>query len=263
MKYLTGIFLIVTMISCRNSEKVDEQYALMESVSYAPPAAVPVSQYKQVLIYDASLSLVIENIGAVNDSVKKILPAFEAQVSNENSSNYESNRELKMEIRVVEKNFYKLVSRLESLATKTVNHEIDIRDVTGEYIDIEARLKTKKELETRYYEILKQAKTVEDMLEIEKQLGEVRTDIESIESRKKYIDSRASYSTIHLTFSEEIKSDNALVDEVVASIKSGWDSIIQFFLILLSLWPWLLVVSGLIMMVRRWWKKRHFVATGV
>ena len=40
------------------------------------------------------------------------------------------------------------------------------------------------------------------MLEIERQIGELRADIESYEGRLKYLDNRVSYTTLHLSFTK-------------------------------------------------------------
>src|SRR5688572_10432018 len=130
MKPLFSILLLVAIVSCRDHSNMDEQttFAVMEHVQNAPlpPAQVSMVEHKQVLIYEASLNLLVSNIKAVNDSLKRILPEFEAHVSNETSFGYESSREQKMEIRVIEQNFYGLVARLESLGIKTINRELDI-----------------------------------------------------------------------------------------------------------------------------------------
>ena len=73
---------------------------------------------------------------------------------------------------------------------------IDSQDVTEEYIDITARLKTKKELEARYLELLKKANKVEEIVSIEKEIGNLRSDIESIEGRLRYINNAVAYSTL-------------------------------------------------------------------
>ena len=65
---------------------------------------------------------------------------------------------------------------------------VSVQDVTEEYLDIEARLKTKKEVEARYIEILKsKTKTVEDVLKAEEQIRIIREEIEAREGRLNYL----------------------------------------------------------------------------
>ena len=70
------------------------------------------------------------------------------------------------------------------------------QDVTEEFIDLEARIKTQKALENQFLEIMKQAHKVEDALQVQRQIAEVRTEIEKLEGRKRFLENRASLSTI-------------------------------------------------------------------
>jgi hypothetical protein len=70
------------------------------------------------------------------------------------------------------------------------------QDVTEEFIDLEARIKTQVALEAQFMEIMKQAHKVEDALEVQRQIAEVRTEIEKLEGRKRFLENRASLSTI-------------------------------------------------------------------
>ena len=70
------------------------------------------------------------------------------------------------------------------------------QDVTEEFIDLEARIKTQVALEAQFMEIMKQAHKVEDALEVQRQIAEVRTEIEKLEGRKRFLENRSSLSTI-------------------------------------------------------------------
>jgi hypothetical protein len=70
------------------------------------------------------------------------------------------------------------------------------QDVTEEFIDLEARVKTQKALEAQFLEIMKQAHKVEDALEVQRQIADVRTEIEKLEGRKRFLENRSSLSTI-------------------------------------------------------------------
>ena len=81
------------------------------------------------------------------------------------------------------------------------------QDVTEEFIDLEARIKTQKALESQFLEIMKQANKVEDALEVQRQVAEVRTEIEKLEGRKRFLENRASLSTITVS----LKAPSAII----------------------------------------------------
>ena len=77
--------------------------------------------------------------------------------------------------------------------------KIYVKDVTEEYTDVVIRLKNKKEAEKRFLEILKQTKTIKEILDVEEHLREIREEIESKEGRLKFLNDQVSYSTINLS----------------------------------------------------------------
>src|SRR5690606_18336536 len=88
--------------------------------------------------------------------------------------------------------------------------KVNAQDVTEEYYDLETRLKTKKEVEARYIEILKsKAKTVEEILIAEDKIRYLREEIEAVEGRLRLLKNKVGLSTIQI----EIYQDAYFVKE--------------------------------------------------
>ena len=75
-------------------------------------------------------------------------------------------------------------------------------DVTLEYAATESRLKVLRTEETRLLEFLADAKTVSEMLEIEKRLTQVQSEIESITTQLNTYDNLVDYGTVTLSVTE-------------------------------------------------------------
>lgn len=86
-----------------------------------------------------------------------------------------------------------------------VSRSTDAADVTESYTDTEARLETLRLQEQRLLEILSKADKLSDVLELESRLSEVRYQIESYEASLRSMDSRISYSTLHITLQEVVE----------------------------------------------------------
>jgi hypothetical protein len=99
-------------------------------------------------------------------------------------------------MRVPAAQFDTAVTQILNLANRIIAHNITGQDVTEEFIDLEARLKTQKALEEQFLEIMKQAHKVEDALAVQRQIAEVRTEIEKLEGRRRFLENRASLATI-------------------------------------------------------------------
>ncbi len=160
-------------------------------------------------------------------------------------------------IRVPSSNFDSFLNDATKGVTRFDTKNIDVSDVTEEFVDHQARLKTKKELESRYLEILQRAKTVTEMLEVEKQLGELRSEIESVEGRLKYLQSQVSLSTLSITFYQNIGNDNAFGSKFKEGFANGWDNLIWFFVFLINIWPFVIVGIILFFGIRRWTKRKR------
>ncbi|MDO5544507.1 MAG: DUF4349 domain-containing protein [Eubacteriales bacterium] len=83
-----------------------------------------------------------------------------------------------------------------------VRQNKSIEDVTLSYTATENRLKALETEETRLLELLAQAETMSDLLEIEARLSEVRYELENYASQKRLYDNQIDYATIYLSIEE-------------------------------------------------------------
>jgi hypothetical protein len=104
--------------------------------------------------------------------------------------------EVSLVIRVPAAQFGAALDQVRNAGNRVIKEKITGEDVTEEFIDLEARIKTQKALEDQFLEIMKRANKVEDALEVQRQIAEVRTEIEKLEGRKRFLENRASLSTI-------------------------------------------------------------------
>ena len=104
--------------------------------------------------------------------------------------------DIKLVVRVPSTRFGVTFDEIKKLASNMPQENVSGQDVTEEFIDLEARIKTQKALELQFIEIMRQANKVADALEVQRQIADVRTDIEKLEGRKRFLENRASLSTI-------------------------------------------------------------------
>lgn len=109
--------------------------------------------------------------------------------------------DIKLVVRIPENQFGAALDQIRGLAKNVTEDKISGQDVTEEFIDLEARIKTQKALELQFLEIMKQARKVEDALEVQRQIAEVRSDIERLEGRKRFLENRSALSTITVSMS--------------------------------------------------------------
>ncbi len=91
------------------------------------------------------------------------------------------------------------------------SQQVNGQDVTEEYVDIQAQLKNYRATETQYLEIMKKAQKIEDILNVQARLGDIRAQIDRLEGRTKYLQQSSDKSTI--TVSLSTKPENVPVVE--------------------------------------------------
>ncbi len=202
--------------------------------------------------------LAFETIDAKKTRKKldSLISIHQGYVSNENITNYEFKNECVVSIKVPSQHFLALMDDISTLAGKLDRKNIQSNDVTSEFIDIQARAKAKKVLESRYLELLAKANKISEMLEIERELNNVRTDIESMEGRIKWLSNQAALSTISVSY-YQLKNDDSAIkkpSKFVEAILGGWDILMSFLVFTLYLWPFILLSIALIFIYKKYRK---------
>lgn len=177
-------------------------------------------------------------------------------VGNENVYNFEDRIEHTLIARVPEDNFNILLDKILSVAEKVESKNVSSFDVTEEFIDVEARIKTKKELEARYKEILKKATRVDEILNIEREMGNLRSEIESLEGRMNYLKNRISLSTLTITFYEKVSTPFGFFTKIKQALHNGWTALLWFIIILISLWPFIILTLIILIIILKYIKKK-------
>jgi len=102
-------------------------------------------------------------------------------------------------LRVPAAQFDKTVEAIRAVGSRVLREKVTGQDVTEEYVDLQARINTKKAVEAQYLAIMKQAQSVEDILAVQEKLGVIRSEIEQIEGRLRFLENQTSLSTIKVS----------------------------------------------------------------
>jgi hypothetical protein len=177
-----------------------EEPAAQGPLEQATPG--PVANRKLIRNATAELEVV-----SFDESIQKIT----AFVSEEKgyvattSSEKQANGKLRGEIvvKVLPDNLDRFLGKLRGIGDLK-NQALTTEDVTKAYFDTESRLKNARLMEQRLIEILKtKSKDVADLLEVEKEVGRVREQIETMQGELKFMDSQVAFATVAITLAEK------------------------------------------------------------
>lgn len=104
-------------------------------------------------------------------------------------------------IRVPVANFEVLVGDAQRLG-KTVQLTSSGQDVTGQYVDLQARIQSLQSTRTQFEQILAKAQTIADILSVESQISDLQTQIEQLQGQFQVLNDQATYSTLTVQISE-------------------------------------------------------------
>jgi len=154
---------------------------------------------------------------------------------------------------------------LNGLTTKVANEQTDAVEVTGQVVDLQARIRNLRASETALQGIAAKATKIADVLEVEARLTDLRGQIEQLTGQLDELNDRASYSSLTASFSSPVVAVEAAskewepattVDEAAASLISILRAIATAGIWFLIVWLPILLVLGLIGGATIWLARR-------
>ena len=152
--------------------------------------------------------------------------------------------------------------------TNVVSSSRSAEDITLSYVDTETRITALETERDRLLELMEQAETMSDLLEIESRLTDVNYELERYGSRLRTMDNQVSYATIYLSV-REVKEYTPVAEQTLwEKISSGFldslkglgNGIVNFFAWIVIKLPYLvvygLILWGLGILIRRWRRRR-------
>lgn len=221
-----------------------------------PPGGSTYQQQERVLIQRAESRIEVEKMSEKMRRIEQLLSFYGGYLADMNTQQMSYRNEVVMSLRIPAERFRPMLDSLRGMAVRVEQENIHAEDVTEEYVDLQTRLKTKKQVRDRYEDILRtKAKTVEEVLLAEEKIRRLQEEIEAQEGRLRYLANRSTLSQIQLSMYENI--DQLIVadgpawyanflDDTKSALGFGFGMVKNIFLAILGLWPILLIVFWLI-----------------
>ena len=211
------------------------------------------------IIKKADITLETDNFDEVISKVEEYIKKFNGYIESSNiyqdginSNNCKNNITAEFVIRVPNDNFEPILSDYGKLGVVT-NKRLYGEDVSSDYFDKEARLDVLESQEKRYLEILEKANNINDIIEVEKALTEVRYEIEYLTGYLKKMDDLINLSTVNLyiyevnKISDIINEPKTLNDEIIntfnTSIKNLKEFMVNIVLFFVAAIPFLIIAA--------------------
>ena len=172
------------------------------------------------LILTANITMKSQDPWATADKARAIANGLGGDILAMSQTGQGENRSALVSVRVPSDRFDEALRQLKLLDGEVITSNVDAKDVTDQFTDLQARLVAKQAEEQRYLQLFPQAKTVDETLKIDAALGNVRTQIEQLQGQINLIKNRTDFSTITMAITPVVT--------VPANTGGTWDPAVTF-----------------------------------
>ncbi len=211
-----------------SQDRLDLEYTLQTYISDEGKTEDLKPVMDRLIIRKGSMNIETDNYDQSEKKISDAAKSFKGFLTNTSSGMNEAGKKQgSVTARIPADNFDAFISEI-SKTGKVISQNISGNDVTEEYIDLEARQKTQRELERRLLELL-DSKTagLSDVVEVEEKLSKVRENIERTEAKMKYLKDKSAFSTLTVNLSEpsmiQTSSEGGFFYEIKNGFKKGME----------------------------------------
>ena len=231
--------------------------------SSEPPAKQELTQRPQ-LIKRASLSLSVESVEDSIQQVREIVNAQKGDIlslsdrsqgtesaTGDRPSSASRNQATLFEIRVPQDRFDSAIDAIAKIG-EVQDRSITTEDVSSQLVDLQARISNSQKSEEALKEIMSRSGKISDVLEVSRELSQVRQEIEQMKAAQQTLKTQVSYSTISISLESAIiqtPNQPAFTRQLTNTWSASTSSVGHFTTDLLQLGIWLLVFTPYIVVL--------------
>ena len=153
-----------------------------------------------LVIHTGSLAMEVVDLRAAIDQATAVVTGLGGQVAASHEENFDGEQSASVTFRIPAPSWTQAVSGIRAVAAKVVSEDTDAEDVTAQVIDLDARIANLRVSETALQQIMTQATTIPDVLNVQEELTSVRGEIESMTAQRDHLADQAALGTLEVHF---------------------------------------------------------------
>jgi hypothetical protein len=169
-----------------------------------------------LIVRTGTLELEVASLGSTVVAAGNLVTAAGGYVSGSEESAAADDASASVVYRIPAGAWDRTLTGIRGLATTVRHQQVDTEEVTGQVIDLGARIANLRATEAALQAIMARATKIPDVLDVQKQLTATRGEIERLVADKTQLEGRAAYGSLKVTF-------NLPVPAAVTTAAKGWD----------------------------------------
>jgi len=227
----------------RYSEQLTDDTARSPNIEMEKTAADTNNQEtEKKIIKTGSLNIVIGEMEEATNQITNIVTSKQGFISNSNIyTRKDKSQHGTIVVRVPAQYFEQAMEEIKNIARTIKQESVSGRDVTEEFVDLQARLENLELKEEQYQKIMNRATEIEDVLKASDYLFKTREEIERIQGRIKYLENLTDLSTITISVTEETKIEVPTSEwKPLTVIKNAFRAMIRFWQGIVNVLIWVI-----------------------
>lgn len=198
--------------------------------------SVETPEYGLKIIREARIEMQTENYSEDMAALEQLVTSMggfitsrEEWGSEKSAETGENPRNLSLTLRIPSDQLDAFVEQSKQIGIVTAS-SISETDVTDQYTDTDRRLQAYQKQYDRVLEMMDQATTVEELIQIESELSRLEMEIEDCQGTLNYWDARVNYSTVYVYVDEvrrAISANPSLGERMRTALANSWDDFTQ------------------------------------
>ncbi len=177
-----------------------------------------------MLIKTGTMRIQVSDVKRTTNQARALINKHKGYIESIDSSD-DTDAYANLELRIPKQDLLAVMDGLAMLGKVTTRH-VQIKDVTEQWIDLQAKIKNMRALRDRLRKLLQQAKNVKETLVVEKELTRVQTELDALEGKIKAMQQHVAYSKLTVRIRQK-----SIPGPIGAVGKGAWWSVKKLFIL--------------------------------
>ncbi|MEI6043918.1 MAG: DUF4349 domain-containing protein [Chloroflexota bacterium] len=218
------------------------------------------------IIRNATLSLTVNEMEQALAQFRALALTEGGLVIQENTTQQDDRPSGLIVLQIPSQSFEDAITKIRQVAVKVTRQETTSQDVTEEYVDLKSQITNLQLTEQGFQKLIDKATKAEDLLALQRELGNVRGEIETRQGRLNFLDKRTAFSNITLNLSLPPVAEKPVNTEAEGwqpnkVVKEAWDASVKLLTTVATVILRVLVFSWwllpLLLLGLGWWLKQR------
>jgi len=228
-----------------------------------------VSISNRKVVTNTNFSLHVKNVDDTVENIRKKTSEMGGFMVNTDIRRDEAASSSNLQVRISSDQLVEFSKYLKTLAVKVVYENISGNDITDQYVDYEEKLRSLESVKARFEEIMDEAETVDEIMNVQNRIFSIQSQIDSIKGQITYMDRSAATSLVSISISTDelslpytpVKSwrPDVIMKEAIRAMISVLRAMGTVGIWLIAFIPLIILLIALKMSIKYLFRKRNIV----